>query len=432
MPTIKKLGKWSSTSIVLGNMVGAGVFMMPALLAPYGGISMLGWFLSSVGAIIIAVLFSRLSKLKPGIQGGPYAFTRQGIGDFPAFIVAWGYWISVWTTNAALSVAFVSYLGILIPALNGNTGLALLISIAVIWGLSWFNTMGVDKVGKLAVVTTVLKVVPILAIGIFGLFYMNWDNFSPFNNTEGSSLNAVIATITLTFFSFLGIESATIPAESVEDPARTISFATQWGTFLAIIIYMLSSFAILGMIPASELGASQAPFADAAMLIWGEGAQYFIAIAAIISVFGALNGWILIQGQMPESIARDGLFPKVFAIKNKNNIPAIGIIISSALATILIIMNYSGGLLKVFEFMILVSTVAVLIPYIFCAIAYVKIGKKKAARFTFRILILAIGSILFSLIALIGSGREAIFWGVLFLLLGLPVYFIMKKSKNKN
>lgn len=352
------------------------------------------------------------------------------MGNFPAFIVAWGYWISVWTTNAALSVAFVSCLGELVPILKMNTSLALFVAIVVIWGLSWFNTLGVAKVGRLALVTTILKVIPILAVGIFGLFYLNWDYFMPFNNAGDSNINAIIATITLTFFSFLGIESATIPAENVKDPETTVSFATKWGTGLAILIYMLSSFAILGMIPPSELASSPAPFADAASFIWGENARLFIAVAAVISVFGALNGWILIQGQMPEAIARDGLFPKVFTRLNKNRVPALGIVISSILATILIVMNYAGGLLKVFEFMILVSTVSVLIPYLFCAIAYIRLENEKGKKLTIGIIALAAGTLLFSVIALIGSGWDAFLWGTLFLMLGLPVYLLMKNKKE--
>jgi APA family basic amino acid/polyamine antiporter len=426
------LGRWSSTAIVLGNMIGAGVFMMPALLAPYGGISMLGWLFSSIGAVLIAVLFSKLSKLLPGLQGGPYAFTRAGMGDMPGFLVAWGYWISIWTTNAALAVAFVSYLGIIVPILKINTGYALLTAIGVIWILTWFNTLGIGKAGKLAIITTILKIIPILAVSIFGLFFLNLDYFTPFNNTGGSNFSAIVATITLTFFAFLGIESATIPAESVEDPSKVIPFATKLGTLLAIVIYMLSSFVILGMIPASELAVSQAPFADAAMMVWGEGAQYFIAWAAVISVFGALNGWILLQGQMPLAIAKDDLFPTVFAKVNKNGSPILGLLLSSFLATVLIIMNYSGGLLKVFEFMILVSTVAVLIPYIFCAISYIRIAKSQSIKIGVGIVVVSIGVLLFSVIALIGSGQKAFLWGILFLSLGIPVFRWMKSQKSKD
>lgn len=428
----KLLGKWTSTSLVVGNMIGAGIFMVPAILAPYGGISIVGWLVSTTGAFLIASLFSKLSKMMPGLQGGPYAYTRIGMGDFPGFIAAWGYWISVWTATAVLSVAFVSYLTVLVPALKENIIYSIGSALVVIWGLTWFNTMGIGKVGKMSLVTTILKLVPILLIGVGGLFFIDFSHFTPFNMSGESTAAAIVATTSLTLFSFLGIESATIPAENVENPEKTVPFATKWGTRIAAIVYILSSFSIMGMIAPHELSTSVAPFADAAVVLWGEGAQYVIAIAAVISVFGALNGWILIQGQMPEAIARDRLFPSVFAKKNSNNVPALGIVISSGLATALILMNYSGGLLKVLEFMLLVSTVCCLVPYLFCSVSYVILKRKDHLESIKRLEYWFLGTLtfLFSMYALVGSGFDSVFWGLLFLMLGVPVYFIIKKQKS--
>ncbi|GAB5410077.1 MAG: amino acid permease [Balneolaceae bacterium] len=428
----KLLGKWTSTSLVVGNMVGAGVFMMPALLAAYGGISIVGWLVSSAGAILLAVLFSRLSKLLPGLQGGPYAYTQKGMGDFPAFLVAWGYWISVWTTNAALAVAFVGYLSVLIPILAVKTIYSIGMALFAIWFLTWFNTRSIKNVGTMSLITTILKLAPLILISAMGLFFINPDYFTPFNLSSETNLSAIAITTALTFFSFLGIESATIPAENVINPEKTVPFATKWGTLIASIVYILSSVSIMGIINPESLSLSTAPFADAATILWGEGADYVIAIAAVISVFGALNGWILIQGQMPEAIAQNGFFPAVFAKKNKHGMPALGIIISSMLATFLIVMNYSGGLLKVFEFMILVSTVSVLIPYLFCSVSYVLLKKKSGNDLLKNSSILLISSLtfLFSLFALIGSGFESVFWGVLFLLMGIPVYLFIKRKKS--
>tara|TARA_R110002126_G_scaffold185154_3_gene333641 strand:- start:8712 stop:9872 length:1161 start_codon:yes stop_codon:yes gene_type:complete len=371
----KLLGKWTSTSLVVGTMVGAGVFLMPSLLAIYGGISIVGWLVSTIGAILLAVLFSRLSRLLPGLQGGPYAYTKKGIGEFPAFLVVWGYWISVCTTNAALAVAFVGYLSVFVTILNGNVIYSALAALLAIWLLSWYNTRGIKLVGKMALVTTVLKLVPLVVISVFGLFFINLDHFSPINLSAETNLSAIAITTALTFFSFLGIESATIPADDVENPNETVPFATKWGTLIAAVVYIFSSVSIMGVINPEVLSSSTAPFADAATILWGKGGNLIIALAATISVFGALNGWILIQGQMPQAIAKDGLFPSVFAKENKRGTPSLGIFISSSLATLLIIMNYSGGLLKVFEFMILVSTVSVLIPYLFCSVSYVLLIK---------------------------------------------------------
>src|SRR5688572_12737539 len=135
----QKIGLWSSTALVVGNMIGSGIFLLPATLAAYGGISLLGWIGSSIGAIALALVFSNLSKLFPNSPGGPYAYTRTGLGDFPAYMVAWGYWISIWTTNAAIAVTFVSYLTVFFPVLSSNSFLSILTGLSAVWFLTWIN-----------------------------------------------------------------------------------------------------------------------------------------------------------------------------------------------------------------------------------------------------------------------------------------------------
>ncbi|MEM6807312.1 MAG: amino acid permease, partial [Bacteroidota bacterium] len=293
-----KIGLWESTSLVLGNMIGSGIFLLPASLAFYGGISLWGWIVSSLGALLLAKVFSKLSKLYPK-TGGPYVYARKGLGDFAGFLVAWGYWISVCVTNAAIAVAMLSYLTVFFPILGEEPLIAAGLGLAVIWGLSLLNMQGVKGAGKLQLITTILKVAPLMLIAIFGLFYMDWSHFSPFNLSEKTALEAITETATLTLFAFLGIECASIPADNIKNPEKTIPAATQWGTYIAITVYILSSMVLLGVLAPEALQHSKAPFADAAALMWGESARIIVAIAAIISTFGALNGWILIQGQIP-------------------------------------------------------------------------------------------------------------------------------------
>jgi len=244
--TVKKLGLWTSTSLVLGNMIGAGVFMMPSTLASFGGISIIGWIASSIGAFLLAKVFAHLSKMMPGSDGGPYAYSKSAMGDFAGFLVAWGYLISVWCTNAAITVSFISALSTFIPALATNSLMAVFTGLATIWILTWINTLGVFTSGKLQLITTILKVVPILLVGIVGLFFIQWDNFLPFNASGINTVSAITATTTLTFFAFLGIECATIPSGSVENPEKTIARATLLGTFIATAVYILSTVSIMG------------------------------------------------------------------------------------------------------------------------------------------------------------------------------------------
>ncbi len=426
----KQIGLWTTTSLVVGNMIASGLFMLPATLGIYGGISLIGWLISGAGAICLALVYSWLSKLQPLATGGPYAYTREGMGNFAAFLVAWGYWISVWCTNAAITVAFVSYLSAFIPSLGSNPILSVGTGLAAIWFLTWINTRGIREAGIVQVITTVLKIVPLLVITIGGLFYLNLDNFVPFNVSSQSNLSAITSTTTLTLFAFLGLECATIPSGNVKNPEKTISRATIIGTLLTTFIYIAGTVAVMGIIPPSILHESQAPFADAAASIWGEEARYLVAGGALISTFGALNGWILVQGQMPMAAARNHLFPHVFAKENKNGTPAMGIVISSVLVSVLTMMNFSNSLADTFKFAILMGTLTCLVAYLFSIVAFFIIDSKQPGIRWGKMLVASLAFI-YSMWAVIGSGEEIVYWGFILLMAGLPFYaFIQIKRKS--
>jgi basic amino acid/polyamine antiporter, APA family len=429
----KKIGLVTSTSIVVGNMIASGLFMLPATLGIYGGISLIGWLISGAGAMCLAFVYSWLSKLKPNATGGPYAYTREGMGDFAAFLVAWGYWISVWCTNAAIAVAFVSYLTAFIPALGNNPILAVSTGLGAIWFLTWINTKGIKEAGFVQVITTVLKLAPLLMITIGGFFYINFDHFVPFNVSTESDLSAITACTTLTLFAFLGLETATIPSESVKDPGKTISQATIIGTLLTTFIYIAGTVAVMGLIPPEQLHESKAPFADAAASIWGEWARYLVAGGAVISTFGALNGWILVQGQMPFAAARDQLFPKIFEKENKNATPVAGIVISSILVSVLMSMNFSSSLADTYTFALLLATLTCLVAYLFSIVSYVMMEKKAngiSAKNGGK-MIVAILAFVYSMWAVIGSGEQIVYWGFVLLMAGLPFYAWIQIQKKK-
>jgi basic amino acid/polyamine antiporter, APA family len=428
-PEKGKIGIWTATSLVIGNMIASGLFMLPATLAVYGGVSLIGWLISGAGALCLALVFSWLSKIKPNATGGPYAYTRDGMGDFAGFLVAWGYWISVWCTNAAIAVAFVSYLTIFIPALSNNPFLSVGTGLSAIWFLTWINTKGVKEAGIVQVITTILKLAPLLIITLGGLFYLNPDHFIPFNVSSESNLSVITSATTLTLFAFLGLESATIPSGNIKDPEKTIPRATIIGTLLTTAIYFLGTVAVMGLIPPSELHLSQAPFADAAATIWGEGARYIVAGGAVISTFGALNGWILIQGQMPYAAARDKIFPKIFAKESKNGTPVAGIVISSVLISILMSMNFTRSLADTFTFMILLTTLTVLLPYLFSIISLVMLEYKQKKLTSFK-LIVSVLAFLYSMWAIIGSGEEIVYWGFILLMAGLPFYAWIQMTRK--
>ncbi len=430
-----KLGLWTSTSLVVGNMIGSGVFLMPATLAAYGGISVFGWIVSSIGAFLLAKVFANLSKLIPKAEGGPYAYSRSGFGDFAGFLVAWGYWISIWCTNAAIAISFVSALSTFFPILASNAVFAVATGLGAIWLLTWINSLGIVTSGKLQLVTTVLKIVPLLFVTIGGLFFLRMKNFIPFNTSGTSNFAAIAATATFTFFAFLGLECATIPSGSVANPGKTIPRATMLGTLIATIIYILSSVSVMGMIPAQDLQRSVTPFADAAVIIWGSKARYLVSGGVAIAAFGALNGWILIQASIPYAIAKDKLFPGVFGKINKKGVPVPGMVIGSLLISVLMIMNYTKGLAEQFKFLILLTTITVLVPYIFSTAAYIIIRMRNKDLHSGRkgwagAIILAVAAFLFSLLAVAGSGQETVYWGFILLMIGVPFYVMILWKKK--
>ena len=423
--TKKQLGLWTSTSLVVGNMIGAGVFMMPAALAKFGGISLLGWVCSAIGAFLIAKVFAHLSKLLPAADGGPYAYSQKGLGDFAGFLVAWGYLVSVWCSNAAITVSFISAMSTFIPALATNPYLAIGVGLATIWFLSWINSLGILTSGILQLITTILKIVPIVLIGLVGLFYMQWNNFLPFNASGTSTIAAITATTTLTFFAFLGIECATIPSGSVANSATTVAKATTLGTLIATLVYILGTVSVMGMIPAAALKNSVTPFADAAVIIWGQGAKYWVSAGVAISAFGALNGYILIQGQLPYAVAKDQLFPQIFMRKNDKGVPVFGIVISSIFVSVFMAMNYTKGLAEQFQFLILLTTSTILIPYIFCTASYL-LMRLRVAGITKNIftgaIVLAALTFLFCIWIMLGLGYETVFWGFVLTMSSVPIY----------
>ncbi len=430
----KSIGLWISTALVSGNMIGSGVFLLPAALAFYGGISLFGWLFSTLGAILLALVFSYLSKRKPMI-GGPYIYTRDQFGPLAGFLVAWGYWISIWVGNAAISTAAVGYLGSLFPVIRGHNELSALTAILFIWFFTWVNTHGIRTVGKVQLVTTIIKIAPLIIIGSLGFLFFNPGHFHPLNLSGESNATAIQATAALTIWAFLGLESATIPADKVRAAVRTIPRATILGTLIAALVYISSTTAVMGILDPGQLGTSEAPFSDALTGIWGSRAGMATAVFAIISCLGALNGWILLQGQIPLAAASDALFPPIFERVSKKGTPVLGILISSILATILIITNYTKGLVGMFTFVIMLASLATLIPYFFSSLAQIKYlikdKKNTPVRAFLPQVVIAILAALFSVWVIGGLGFKVLLWGLGLLLLGLPFYYLRPKKAKQ-
>ncbi|HEX3912633.1 MAG TPA: amino acid permease [Steroidobacteraceae bacterium] len=426
------IGFWMSVALVVGNSIGSGVFLLPASLAPYGLNSLVAWGFTATGAIMLAIVFARLSHAYPE-AGGPYAYVRIAFGPLAAFIVAWGYWISIWVGNVSIAVAAVSYLSPLWPWIAEKPGASALLTLAFLWVLTFVNWYGIKASGWVQSVTTVLKILPLLAVAVLGLSAVRSSHAATAMQVP-LSLSGVTAAATLTLWALLGLESATIPADKVANPARTIPIVTLLGTLITALICAAACTTVLLLVDRATLVQSNAPFVDLAAQYWGAGAGKLLAVLAAISAFGALNGWILLQGELPRAMAIRGDFPRIFARESVHGTPGVGLCFGSILATVLILANYQRSMVSVFTFMILLSTTACLVLYALCSAALLRLqwtGQLRIAhRGSFALAIVGILATAYSLWAIVGAGAKAVVWGALLLLLGVPLYFWFTRSSR--
>ncbi|MEM7174756.1 MAG: amino acid permease [Chlamydiota bacterium] len=428
------LGGWILTALVVGNMVGSGVFLLPATLAQYGTISLFSWGITALGALFLALVFAKLVTLFPK-TGGPYIYCRESFGPFIGFQVAYNYWIYIWIGNAAIAVTFTAYLTAFWPGLADQPALAFWLAAGAIWFFTVVNIIGVRFAGVLQLILTLLKFAPLILISLLGLFSIDVSNLKAFNVSGLPHSTALLNGAMLTLWAFLGLESAVIPADDVKNPKKTIPRATIWGTLLTAVVYMISTVAVMGVIPSAQLQASVAPFADLAGALFGPVGQLVIGAVAVISCLGALNGWILLQGQIPVAAARDELFPARFGQLSKRHSPTFGIVLSSALATLLLLLNFHQSLTKQFTFMISLATLAALIAYLYTAAAefaiYLKHPDKMERATIVQSLIVAALAFAYAFWALVGAGQETVFYGILLTFTSIPVYSWMQWRKYR-
>jgi len=428
----KPLSLWLATALVIGNMVGSGVFLLPASLAPYRGWAIIAWGFTAAGSFLLAYVLSKLAHRQPE-AGGPYAYSRRAFGDFVGFQTAWGYWLAAWMGNVAIATAFVAYLGHFFDPLAGSsTGdhvLQAATALAAIWGLTVVNVFGVRTGGLVQATTTVLKVLPLAAIAFVGIFWISGSNFS-MHPSGSSNYSAFNSAALLTLWAFIGFESATIPAQHVRNPKKNLPRATLIGTITTAVIYILGAIAVMGVLPADTLGSSSAPFADAATSMWGGWAGDAVAIGAIVSAFGCLNGWILLQGQMPYAAAADRLFPRAFGRLNRFGAPAIGIIASSALITVFTVPSYNSSTVNRFTDFVLLATTTTLIAYLYGVAARMvqligEVGVLSVKQL-WRQATLATAAVGYAIWLIYGAGYRYATWAFLLVAAGIPLYAWLK------
>ena len=429
----KKIGVVALTALVTGNMIGSAIFLLPPTMARLGSISLWSWVFTAIGSLFLAFVFARMSTLIPK-TGGPYTYAHAGLGNALGFQTALTYWMNAWVGNAAIVLAAMGYLSVFFPALSGSAA-ACMTSIAFVWLFTLINLNGVQTSGVVTLVMTILKLIPIFLIGIVGWFYFHPEYITQAVNVTSpklSNFDVITQGATLTLWAFIGVESATVPAGSVKNPTRTIPIATILGLIIAATAYIGSSVVIMGMIPNEVLQNSVSPFADAAQIIFGNWGKWLIAIGAAISCLGCLNGWSLIQGQIPMAAAEDHLFLRIFAHKNKKGVPSNAVIITSILITILLILTISPDLVKQYKLIILIATLTALISYLYTPVSELLMYKKGVFNLSKKSILAAVCAIFYSLWAIAGAGADVLSTGTLVILGSIPLYLFVVGKDTKG
>lgn len=425
----RSFGFWRSWALVVGSMIGNGILMLPAVLAPYGSLSVLGWVCSGAGTVLIAFMLGNLAKRNPRL-GGPYAYTHMAFGDLPSFFVGWGHWISYCSATAVGGIALVAYLGFFIPQLIDTPAMGAMTALAIIWIITALNITSVKSAGIFQLITTVLKLVPLFLIAGGGVLLGDVGSIPATNPHNESPLLLIAGLVILTMWAFVGVENVTIAADEVIEPEKTIPRALLVGTITAVGFYITATLGVMALIPQADLAQSSSPFADAAVILFGGWGGSLVALGAIVSIVGALNGNVLTSGMLPRAIALDKLFPLRFSNLNKAGSPAFSLIVAACIASILIVMNYTRGLLAAFEMLIVLSTLTTLLPYSASALSEFALQKRDmeaGASVNYGAVLIALGALIFSLFAILGSGLEVAAYGLVLLAAGYPIYRLQKK-----
>jgi APA family basic amino acid/polyamine antiporter len=425
----QKLGLSMCIALGMGNMIGSGVFLLPRDLAPLGWNAIVGWLVSIAGTLCLAVVFARLARRLPE---GCAAFTygAAAFGPGTGFIVAWSYWISCWTVVATLGVAAISNMSILLPWLGEKGAAPAWIAIGCIWFFTLVNLAGVRRAGGAQMLTLALKLIPVVGAVFVGVWALGSGAAPPptMAGTEPLSLSGVSGAATLTLFALLGFESACVVSDRVRDPERTIPRATVIAAAAVGLLYLLSCTTVTLLVPVAALHESNAAYATFFARLVGPGTGQVVALFAAIAALGALNGFVLLQGDIPRDLAHRRLLPAAFARDNRFASPWITQIVSSGLASAIVYANYSRGLADLFAFMVKVTTSTAIILYIVGSLAALLLERRGTIRVSASFAAATIAGFVYSCWAFYGAGLEASLWSAAMTAAGLPIYLAMRRS----
>jgi arginine:agmatine antiporter len=402
-------------------MIGSGVYLLPATLGAFGSVSVIGWVVSGLGAFLLAAVFVLLYRVSPD-SIGMVRQVRDGLGRFFGFHASLLYWIGGWVGNVAIAVAATGYLSIFFPVLKGTTAAALC-TLGVIWLMTLINFAGARRVTDFEGGTLLIGLLPVLGVAVLGWFAFDPVVFRESWNVSGRSDAQVIpATFSLIFWAFVGVECASVAAAVVRNPARDVPIATLGGVVLAASVYLAASVSISGLLPAADLAASNAPFADAAARWIGPAAAALVAACAVLKAIGTLSGWLLVTAEVSRSGAESRVFPAFFR-ESAGGPPRRNLLIVAVLMSLIVVLSsLTPSLSAQFTMLINIATLLYLVIYAYCCAALWRFTGNVGMR---SVALLAAG---FCVWAISASEPAQLLYLAVLCGLGVPLYLAMRNG----
>ena len=417
-----------ATALVVGNVLGIGVFVLPSSLAPYGLNAFVGWLITIVGCVFLAITFATLARSFPQ-DDGPYTYTKRVFGDGVAFVVMWSWWVSTCVTNATIAIGVVGYLTTFVPGLRENRWLSLLLALSLLWIFVLINMRGARTAGWVQVLTTALKLIPLLGVMLLGgwVLLAHPAAYTEHMPSSTYSFGQLTDVSTLALFAMLGIECAVIPASRVCNPQRNIPLATVLGTVITALICLGVTIVPILLIPKSVLAVSDAPLAELFARSLGPHASQILAAFVIVSGLGALNGWTLMNGEVTQGVSRHGRLPASLAKENAYGAPTRAFALTAGVASAMLVCNYNESIAGIFGFLTVVVTATNLPLYFVCTLALAVLAQRGSITVSRgRALMVAAAAVLGTLYCMwasIGIGLRPLLWAVALTVAGAPVYW---------
>ncbi|MDH1573546.1 arginine-ornithine antiporter [Pseudomonas sp. GD03746] len=368
-----KLKLGALVALVVGSMIGGGIFSLPQNMAASAGVGavLIGWAITAVGMLTLAFVFQTLANRKPDLDGGVYAYAKAGFGDYMGFSSAWGYWISAWLGNVGYFVLLFSTLGYFFPIFGeGNTPAAIIGASVLLWAVHFLVLRGIKEAAFINLVTTVAKVVPLVLFALICVFAFRLDIFTAdiwaTGTPElGSVMNQVRNMMLVTVWVFIGIEGASIFSSRAEKRAD-VGKATVIGFITVLLFLVLVNVLSLGVMTQPELAKLQNPSMAAVLEhVVGHWGAVLISVGLIISLLGALLSWVLLCAEIMFAAAKDHTMPEFLRRENANQVPANALWLTNAMVQIFLVITLFSA--STYLSLIYLATSMILVPYLWSA-----------------------------------------------------------------